>query len=152
MHIWIDADACPTSVRETVFRASKRCGLQVTVVANQSIGIPQSGLIDSVVVADGADVADKHIVAEMDRGDLVITADIPLADEVVSKGGLALDPRGELFDKETIGARLAMRNLMDELRGGGLETGGPSAFTPKDLRAFANQLDRLLQRRDSQRE
>ncbi len=151
MHIWVDADACPAPVKEVLFRAAKRCEVPVTLVANQSIAVPREELIQCIVVAHGADVADHHIVEQMAPGDLVITADIPLADRVVRAGGRALDPRGELLTQANIGARLAMRDLMDGLRGTGLETGGPRAFSSRDVQAFANQLDRLLAQRNSRK-
>ncbi len=146
MHIWIDADACPTQVKDIVFRLSKRTGIPVTLVANQSIGIPQSDLIDCVVVAHGADVADSHIVDEMAPGDLVVTADIPLADRVIKKGGTAIDVRGEMLTKETIGSRLAMRNLMESIRNSGMPTRGPKPYGQKDVQAFANAIDQFISR------
>lgn len=144
MQIWVDADACPSPVKDILFRASKRCGIPVTLVANQSISVPQSELISCIVVAHGADVADSLIVETMSEGDLVVTADIPLADRVIQKNGTALDPRGELLNKENIGSRLAMRDLMESIRGGGGETRGPKSFNQKDTQAFANALDRIL--------
>lgn len=146
MHIWIDADACPSLVKDVVFRTSRRLKLHVTLVANQSIAVPESPLICCVVVADGADVADSHIVDQMTAGDLVITADIPLAARVVEKGGTAIDVRGEVLDKATIGSRLAMRDLMESMRSGGMETRGPKPFGQKDVQAFANSLDRIVAR------
>ena len=116
----------------------------MTLVANQSIAVPHSELIECIVVAHGADVADSHIVEHMSAGDLVITADIPLAARVVEKGGTAIDVRGEALTKETIGSRLAMRDLMDSMRSGGIETRGPKPFGQKDIQAFANSLDRIL--------
>ena len=147
MHVWIDADACPSLVKDVVFRTSKRLGLRVTLVANQSIGIPQSKLINCIVVADGADVADSHIVDHMSHGDLVVTGDIPLAARVVDKGGTAIDVRGEVLDQATIGSRLAMRDLMESMRSGGMETRGPKPFSSKDVQAFANSLDRIIAKR-----
>ena len=146
MHIWVDADACPTDVKEILFRAAQRCGIPLTLVANQSLKVPKSDLINCLVVAHGADVADHRIAEDMSPGDLVITADIPLAARVVENGGRALEPRGELLDKSNVAARLVLRDFMDGLRGSGIETGGPSPFTKKDARAFANQLDKILAR------
>lgn len=144
MHIWVDADACPGIVKDILFRASKRCEIPVTLVANQSISVPGSDLINCIVVSHGADVADSHIVEIMSSGDLVVTADIPLADRVVEKGGQALDPRGELLTEANVKSRLATRDFMEGLRGSGIETGGPAPYTQKDGQAFANQLDRIL--------
>ncbi len=142
--IFVDADACPREIKELLFRAAKRTQTRVTLVANQSLATPRSEFIDTIVVPHGMNVADRRIVEEVTAGDLVITADIPLAADVVSAGGVALNPRGELYTDENVGERLAVRDLMDELRGGGMVTGGPSNFTPKDRQAFANQLDRWL--------
>jgi uncharacterized protein YaiI (UPF0178 family) len=144
MHIWVDADACPKAVKEILFRAAKRTAICMTLVANQPLTIPASPFIKKIIVSSGFDVADKRIVDEMSAGDLVITADIPLADAVISKKGIALNPRGELYSVENIKHHLAMRNLMGELRDGGLISGGPDQLSQKDLMAFANQLDRLL--------
>jgi len=144
MHIWVDADACPGEIKELLFRAADRTKTKVTLVANQPLRTPVSNFIDSIRVEAGPDVADQRIVELIEPGDLAITADIPLAASVVEKGGEALDPRGELYAKANVGARLAARNLMDELRGGGEITGGPSNFSAKDKQAFANQLDRWL--------
>jgi uncharacterized protein YaiI (UPF0178 family) len=142
MQIWVDADACPGEIKELLYRAAKRTQTKVTLVANQALRTPRSGFIDSIVVPSGMNVADRRIVELVQPGDLVITADIPLAAEVVAKGGQALDPRGELYTEANVGERLAVRNLFDELRGGGEITGGPATFTAKDRQAFANQLDR----------
>lgn len=144
MPIWVDADACPVEIKEILFRAAKRTKTQVTLVANQPMRTPRSEYISSVVVSAGMNVADRHIVELVEPGDLVITADIPLAADVVGQGGQALNPRGELYTSANIGERLAVRNLLDELRGGGMVTGGPANFTNKDRQAFANQLDRWL--------
>lgn len=144
MRIWIDADACPGEIKELLYRAAKRRGVRVTLVANQPIRAPSSEFIDSIVVASGANVADQRIVELMEPADLVVTADIPLAANVVAGGAVALNPRGEFYTAANIGERLAARNLMDELRGGGVITGGPANFGPKDRQAFANQLDRWL--------
>ncbi len=144
MQIWVDADACPGTIKELLFRAANRTKTKVTLVANQPMRTPRSEFIDSLLVPAGMNVADRRIVELVAPGDLVITADIPLAAEVVSNGGQALDPRGELYTDANIGERLAVRNLLDELRGGDLITGGPANFNAKDRQAFANQLDRWL--------
>jgi len=144
MQIWIDADACPVVIKELLFRAAKRTQTKVTLVANQPMRTPRSEFIDSLLVPTGMNVADRRIVELTQPGDLVITADIPLAADVVDKGAQALNPRGELYTEANVGQRLASRNLLDELRGNGEITGGPSNFTAKDRQAFANQLDRWL--------
>jgi uncharacterized protein YaiI (UPF0178 family) len=144
MQIWVDADACPGEVKELLFRSADRTKTKVTLVANQTMRTPDSEFIASIRVGAGPDVADQRIVELVESGDLVITADIPLAAHVVEKGGQALDPRGELYTSANVGTRLAARNLMDELRGGGEITGGPSNFSAKDKQVFANQLDRWL--------
>jgi uncharacterized protein len=142
--IWIDGDACPNEIKELLFRAAIRTKTKVTLVANRSLYMPKSEFIDSMLVPDGANVADRRIVELVTPGDLVITADIPLAADVVAHGGQALDPRGELYTDANVGARLAMRNLVDELRGSGQVTGGPSNFSAKNKQAFAKHLDRWL--------
>ncbi len=147
MRIWVDADACPNVVKTILFRAAERACIQLTLVANQSLQTPPSPYINSVVVPAGFDVADDRIVELAEAGDLVITADIPLAAAVVNNGALALNPRGELYTVENIGERLAVRDFMDELRGSGVVTGGPPALAKSDRQAFANQLDRLLAKR-----
>ncbi|MCE9553892.1 MAG: YaiI/YqxD family protein [Planctomycetes bacterium] len=144
MQIWVDADACPGVIKELLFRAANRTKTKVTLVANQSMVTPRSEFIDSLLVSGGMNVADRRIVELVVPGDLVITADIPLAAEVVAKGGQALNPRGELYTHDNVGERLAVRNLLDELRGGGQITGGPANFSANDRQAFANQLDRWL--------
>ena len=144
--IWGDADACPKVIKEILFRAADRVNMPLTLVANQPIAVPGSRNIRSVQVAAGFDVADNHIVLHAEAGDLVVTADIPLADEVVAKGCLALNPRGELYTAENIRQRLNMRDFMDTLRGSGVDTGGPGALSQSDRQAFANQLDRWLAR------
>ena len=146
MQIWVDADACPGPIKEILFRAAARVRVQVTLVANQTLRVPASPYIRSIRVKKGFDIADKHIADEMLAGDLVVTADIPLAAEVVERGGLALNPRGELYTQENVAEHLATRNLMDELRSTGLEIGGPPIFGERDRKEFANQLDRLLTR------
>lgn len=146
MNIWVDADACPNVIKEILFRAAERVQVQVTLVANQAIQAPRSKHIRSVQVASGFDVADNYIAQQAQAGDLVITADIPLASEVIEQGCLALNPRGELYTPENIRQRLNMRDFMDTLRASGVDTGGPPAFSQADRMAFANQLDRLLAR------
>ena len=147
MQIWVDADACPGEIKELLYRAAERRKIKVTLVANQPMRIPRSDFIASVHVPSGMNIADRKIVELTEPDDLVVTADIPLAAAVVAKGGQALNPRGELYTNTNIGERLAMRNLVDELRGGGLITGGPTNFGAKDRQAFANQLDRWLAKR-----
>jgi len=144
MKIWVDADACPKVVKEILFRVAERANIQVILVANQSLVIPPSAFIKSIRVASGFDVADNYIVQEIQKDDLLITADIPLAAEVIEKGGHALNPRGELYSIETIKQKLVMRDLMDQLRGSGEMTGGPSPLNQRDRREFANQLDRFV--------
>lgn len=144
MHIWVDADACPKVIKEILFRVAERAKVPVFLVANQSLVIPASEYIKSIRVASGFDVADNYIVQETKKDDLVITADIPLAAEVIEKGGHALNPRGELYSTETIKQKLVMRDLMDELRGSGEMTGGPAPLNQRDRREFANQLDRFI--------
>ena len=144
LHIWVDADACPKIIKEILFRAADRVGVPLTLVANQPVQVPGSRHIRSVQVGAGFDVADNHIVQQAKAGDLVITADIPLAAESIEKGCLALNPRGELYTEENIRQRLNMRDFLDTLRGSGIDTGGPPSFRQSDRQAFANQLDRLL--------
>jgi uncharacterized protein YaiI (UPF0178 family) len=146
MRIIIDADACPVGVKEILYKASARLSLTVIMVANQQMRIPQSDLVSLVVVDAGPDEADHRIVEIVQPHDLVISADIPLADRVIKRGAVVLDPRGDLLTGENIGSRLATRNLMNDLRAGGLQTGGPGAFSNKDKAEFANQLDRYLAR------
>jgi hypothetical protein len=146
VHIWIDADACPKVVKEILYRASARLQVPLTLVANSPLSIPSSPLINSMVVAKGFDVADQTIVAHMKANDLVITADIPLAADVIAQGGHALNPRGTFYSQENVRQSLAMRNFMDDLRGSGIVTGGPPAFAASDRMAFANALDRFLTR------
>ena len=145
--IWVDADACPNVIKEILFRAANRANIQLTLVANQYIQIPKSAFIKNMRVGQGFDVADDRIVELCRPGDLVITADIPLADEVVKKGAVALNPRGELYTKDNIAQRLSMRNLMEELRGAGEISGGPAIFNQSDRQNFANELDKYLQQR-----
>lgn len=146
MRIWVDADACPKVIKEILFRAAERRQIPLTLVANKLLHCPPSQVIRALQVPAGFDVADNKIVELTEPGDLVITADIPLAAGVIAKGGHALDPRGELYTKDTIRERLAMRDFMDVLRSSGVETGGPAAFSQGDRQAFANQLDRFLAR------
>jgi uncharacterized protein YaiI (UPF0178 family) len=147
MHIWVDADACPVVIKEILFRASQRLGIPLTLVANQPMATPPTPLIRSVQVRRGFDVADDHIVDRVAPGDLVITADIPLAAQVIEKGGDVINPRGERYTTENIRERLALRNFLDELRGTGERTGGPPPLNASDRQAFANALDRLLAQR-----
>ncbi|MFK8069149.1 MAG: YaiI/YqxD family protein [Gammaproteobacteria bacterium] len=144
MKIWVDADACPVVIKEILFRASKRVQIEVTLVANQFMQIPKSPLINFVKVSAGFDVADDEIVKRMTAGDLVITNDIPLASDVIEKGGTALNPRGELYTTDNIKERLDVRDFMETMRSSGIETGGPPAFNQNDRQAFANQLDKIL--------
>lgn len=144
MRIWVDADACPVVIRDIIFRAARRTETAVTLVANQPVRIPRSPLIQTVQVPQGFDVADNHIVREAAPGDLVVTADIPLAAEVIEKGARALNPRGELYTRNNIRERLSMRDFMDELRGSGVQTGGPPPLGAREKHAFAAALDRLL--------
>jgi len=144
LKIWVDADACPVVIKEILFRAAMRTRVKTTLVANQHIRVPSSPYLSSVQVASGFDVADNEIVARLSAGDLVITADIPLAAEVIEKGAHALNPRGELYTTENIRARLNMRDFMDTMRSSGLQTGGPKELSQSDRQAFANALDRLL--------
>ena len=141
MPIWVDADACPKVIKEILFRAADRTAVQVTLVANRLLYTPPSPYISAIQVADGFDVADSEIVKRLEAGDLVITADIPLAAEVIAKGGHALDPRGEMHSSDTIQARLMMRDFMDTLRASGVDTGGPSAISQRDRQLFAKHLD-----------
>lgn len=150
MKIWVDADACPVVIKEILFRAAERTGIETTLVANQPLGVPRSRYIKTLQVPAGFDVADNEIVRRLEAGDLVITSDIPLAAEVIEKDGQALSPRGELHSKENIGARLNMRDFMDTMRASGIDTtGGPPALSQGDRQAFANRLDTILAR-DSQ--
>jgi len=146
MTIWVDADACPGVVKEILFRAAERTETELVLVANQPMRTPPSKHIRSVQVASGFDVADNEIVQRLQPGDLVITADIPLAAEVIEAGGLALSPRGEAFTKDNIKGRLNIRDFLDTMRSSGIQTGGPATFNQSDRQAFANQLDRWLAR------
>lgn len=144
MQIWVDADACPKSIKEILYRAAKRVGVTVVLVANKLLRPPPSKFIRAIVVPAGFDGSDRRIVQLLQKGDLVVTADIPLAAQVIANGGHALNPRGELYTDETIHERLSMRNFMSELRETGVDVGGPSSLHRGDIQAFANQLDRLL--------
>src|SRR5919106_6278025 len=144
MHIWVDADACPHTIKDLLFRAAKRLRIALTLVANQPLRTPPSPYINVLRVSAGFDVADHTIVQHVRAGDLVVTADIPLAAQVVASGAHALNPRGQWYTQENIQEHLTMRHVMDELRQSGVDTGGPSPFSPRDRQAFANQLDRSL--------
>jgi len=147
MHIWVDADACPLVIKEILYRAAERSQLPMTLVANKLLGVPRSQWIRSIQVARGFDVADNEIAKLLAPCDLVITADIPLAADVVARGGHALNPRGELYTPENIRERLAARDFMEKLRETGVQTGGPAPFDQADRKRFADQLDRFLARR-----
>ena len=144
MKIWVDADACPNVIKEILFRLADRVKIMVTLVANQTLLIPESNYIRAMQVMQGFDVADDEIVKRAEQGDIVITSDIPLADECITKGCFVLSPRGEQFTKETIKAKLTMRDFLDTLRGSGEQSGGPPPFSQTDRREFANQIDRLV--------
>jgi len=146
MKIWVDADACPVVIKEILFRAAERTEVAVTLVANQPVSIPRSRFITFIQVRQGFDVADNEIVKRLEAGDLVITSDIPLAADVIEKGGLALSPRGEMYTVDNIKARLNMRDFMESLRSSGVDTGGPAAMNQSDRKTFANHLDKLLTR------
>jgi uncharacterized protein YaiI (UPF0178 family) len=146
VRIWVDADACPRAIQDILLRASRRLEVELIFVANKPLRVPSSPHVRALRVRAGSDEADRRIIQEATEGDLVITADVPLAAEAVGEGLHVLSPRGELFTEENVGERLAMRDLMDDLRSGGLETGGPAAFGRAERQAFANQLDRLLAR------
>lgn len=144
MQIWVDADACPVVIKEILFRAADRTKTKITFVSNHNIKTPASRYISSLRVMSGFDVADNEIVKRVEKGDLVVTADIPLADDVLTKGGCALSPRGELFTQGNIKAKLNMRDFMDTLRSSGVQTGGPSSLSQSDRKAFADHLDKWL--------
>ncbi|MEE9160629.1 MAG: YaiI/YqxD family protein [Gammaproteobacteria bacterium] len=144
MNIWVDADACPVVIKEILFKAAVRTQVQVTLVANQILNIPPSQHIKFLKVSSGFDVADNEIIKRLNDGDLVITGDIPLAAEAIEKKAFVLSPRGELYSTDNIRARLSMRDFMETLRASGVDTGGPSALTQNDRQAFANHLDKLL--------
>ncbi len=144
MQILVDADACPKVIKEILFRAAERRKIQMTLVANKMLYCPPSSFIRALQVPAGFDVADNKIAQLVEPGDLVITADIPLAADVIARGGHVLNPRGEFYTLDTIEERLTMRNFMDALRGSGVETGGPAVFSQSDRRDFASQLDKFL--------
>ncbi len=144
MTVWVDADACPVVIKEILFKAAKRTGIQLTLVANQQVRVPPSPNINFLKVGSGFDVADDEIVKRVAQGDLVITSDIPLASEVIDKEAEALNPRGELYTVDNIKQRLNMRDFMDTMRSSGVHTGGPPAMSKSDRQAFANCLDRYL--------
>lgn len=144
LKIWVDADACPVVIKEIIFRAANRTKTEVTLIVNQYIRTPPSKFINSIQVPKGFDVADNEIVQRCNENDLVITSDIPLADEVIAKGAQALSPRGELFTRENIKSRLNIRDFMDTLRSSGVQTGGPPALGSSEKQAFGNELDKWL--------
>jgi len=150
MRIWVDADACPAVIKEILYRAAERLRVSLTLVANQALRTPPSSFIKTIQVGAGFDVADNLIVQQLLPGDLVITADIPLAAEAIAKGGHALNPRGEFYTPDTIKERLTLRNFMDELRGSGVQTGGPPTLSQRDRQAFANRLDQFLSQQSQQ--
>ena len=147
MQIWVDADACPQVIKEILFRAAERTQVVTTLVANTSLAVPSSRFIRTVRVAKGFDVADDRIIGQIEAGDLVITADIPLAAAVIARGAHALDPRGDLYSEDNVRERLAVRNLMQELRSSGTPVSGPAPFTQNNRQLFANHLDHFLTRR-----
>ena len=147
MKIWVDADACPVVIKEILFRAAERTQTFTTLVANHAMRVPPSKYISRLQVSSGFDIADNEIVRRVEANDLVITSDIPLADEVISKGAQALSSRGELYTKDTIKARLNIRDFMDTMRSSGIQTGGPAALSQTERREFANHLDRILAKR-----
>jgi len=144
MLIWVDADACPKVIKEILYRAAERVKCTLVLVANQGLVVPKSPYIKSIRVASGFDVADNYIAQQVSADDLVITADIPLAADVIAKGAQALNPRGELYDPNTIKQKLTMRDFLDEMRGSGVMTGGPPPLSQTERREFANALDRIL--------
>ena len=144
LKIWVDADACPVAVKDIVFKASLRLKVPVCLVANSHMTVPTQPLVTFIKVEKGADVTDRYIFTHLERNDLVITADIPLAALIVEKGATAINPRGELYTEENTGERLSMRDFMQTLRDNGVDTGGPGPFGPKDKERFANSIDRIL--------
>src|ERR1700694_2793733 len=146
MHIWVDADACPAVIKDILYRAAERAKIPLTLVANKLLRTPPSPYIRALQVPRGIDVADSHIVRELAPGDLVITADIPLASDVITRGGHALNPRGEFYTPDNIRERLALRDYLNELRDSGVQTGGPAPLDITDRKRFADQLDRFLTR------
>lgn len=152
MTIWVDADACPTIIKDILYRAAQRTQTDLVLVANQPLRVPPSAYIKAIQVASGFDVADNEIVRRCQAGDLVITADIPLAAEVIEKGGDALNPRGERYTANNIKGRLNMRDFMDTMRSSGIHTGGPPALSNTDKKHFADQLDQWLRQSRQQRQ
>jgi len=144
MQMWIDADACPSDVKDVMFNVARRTGIPLTLVANSPVHIPRSDVIRFQLVKAGANVADQKIAEQVHADDLVITADIPLANDVIAKGAYVVEPRGDLLDKNNIGSRLATRNFLEEFRAAGAQLGGPPPYSPKDKQRFANQIDRLI--------
>ena len=144
MHIWVDADACPNVIKDVLFRAANRAQIPLTMVANQYLKVPASPYIKAIQVAAGFDVADNHIAQHVEPGDIVITADIPLAADIVEKGAKGINPRGTLYNEHNIKQKLTMRNFMEEMRSTGQISGGPAPFDARDKQAFANTLDKLL--------
>lgn len=144
MQIYVDADACPRVIKNILYKAANRLHIEVVLVANRFLNVPRSKFIKTMRVDHGMDVADEKIVEMVEPGDLVITADVPLANNTIEKGGFAINPRGELYTQDNIRNHLSIRNAMTELRDSGVETGGPKAFSQKDQNAFANQLDRFV--------
>ncbi len=144
MHIWVDADACPTVIKEILYRAATRTQLPLTLVANQHLKVPPSAFIKTVQVAAGFDVADNYIAQHVCAGDIVVTADIPLAADIVEKNAYGINPRGTLYTEQNIRQTLSMRNFMEEMRNSGQASGGPPPLDQRDRQAFANALDRLL--------
>jgi len=149
LKIWVDADACPVVIKDILFKAAERTQTELTLVANQPLRVPASRYIKAIQVQSGFDVADNEIVKLTEAGDLIITSDIPLADEVLAKGGQALSPRGELYTTSNIKSRLNMRDFMDTMRASGEHTGGPAPLSQSDRQQFANHLDRILQKHRS---
>lgn len=145
MSVWVDADACPKVIKEVLYRAAEREQIMITLVANQSLSVPPSRFLRTLRVPAGFDVADNEIVRRAEAGDLVVTADIPLAAEVMEKGAVALNPRGERYSEATIKERLTMRDFMDTMRASGVQTGGPATLSQRDRQQFANELDKWLQ-------
>lgn len=144
LRIWVDADACPVAIKEILFRAAERTRIETILVANKLLRVPPSPYLRAMQVPGGFDVADDEIVKQLQPGDLTITADIPLAAQVIAKGGHALDPRGEFYSASNIQERLSMRNFMEELRGSGVDISGPSTFSQSNRQAFAAELDRFI--------
>ncbi len=144
MQIWVDADACPVVIKDILYRAAERKQVRLTLVANKTLNVPRSPWISSKQVGQGFDVADDYIAEQVQQDDIVITADIPLAADVLKKGGYAINPRGERYSHDTINQILGMRDFMDTLRSSGIQTGGPPPLNQTDRRNFANELDRLL--------